>query len=325
VVTNSRVQLLNYWIGSKFFLLVLVFLGLGMVFSTFFSSLRVIVNVLLAINMFSLALNCRLSDFGQVASLWRKIVLILLIIYGLVPLFALTLGTIVLPNEPGLAAGLVLVSILPVAISSAFWTETTKGNLPLTFSIISITTLLSGILIPTLMKLYVGEAIEFNASGLVTGLSKTVVAPVIGGLVIRHYFAHPAEVAKPYLDVGVRICMLVIISVNAAVIIPYVRGMGWELVVVIVTILVHILASYLIGYSFAYLAFPTDPDMRISISYISGMRNNSAGIAIALAYFPPLVAVPVILSILLQQPVAAIARTIIEKRQGASEQAIGAN
>ena len=38
MVTNSRVQLLNYWIGSKFFLLVLVFLGLGMVFSTFFSS-----------------------------------------------------------------------------------------------------------------------------------------------------------------------------------------------------------------------------------------------------------------------------------------------
>lgn len=311
----TRVQLINSWIGSKFCFLVLIFLVLGMILSGFFGPLRSIVNALLAINMFSLALNCQLSEFRQISRLSRKIALIPLIVYGFVPLFALSLGKIALPDEPGLAAGLVLISILPVAISSAFWTETTKGNLPLTFSIVTLTTLLSGILIPSLMRLYFGETIEFNASGLVAGLIRTVVVPVITGLAVRHFFAAPIQMVKPYLDVGVKISMLVIISINAAVIIPYVQDMGWELLVVIIAILVHIVASYTIGYCFAYLAFPHDPDMRISISFTSGMRNNSAGIAIALTYFPPLVAVPVILSILFQQPIAAIAKTIIEKRQ----------
>ena len=314
---KTEVNTIADWINSKYFILVLVFLGLGMVFSGFFGPMRAIVGLLLGINMFVLALNCRLDEFRQIGVLWKKLALILLIIYGLVPLFALTLGKAVLPSEMSLAAGLVLISILPVAMSSAFWTETANGNLPLTLSIITVTTLLSGLLIPILMQVYVGKAIDFDASGLVAGLSKTVIAPVFLGLLARHYFPSPTKVAKPYLDVGIRVIMLVTVSINAAVIVPYVKDMGWNIAIVIGAILVHILASYIIGYIFAMVAFPHDPDMRISIAYTSGMRNNSAGIVIALAYFPPLVAVPVILSILLQQPMAALLRPVIEKSQRA--------
>ncbi|NMB46661.1 MAG: bile acid:sodium symporter family protein [Firmicutes bacterium] len=314
----TRAQLINSWISSKYCFLVIVFLAIGMLFSNFFGSLRFMVSALLALNMFSLALNCRLSEFRQIGRLSSKIVLILLVIYGLVPLFALALGKVALPNEPGLAAGLVLISILPAAMTSAFWTEETNGNLALTFSMIIMTTILSGILIPSLMNLYVGKTIEFNASGLLTGLIKTVVLPVLIGLAVRHYFDTPTQIVKPYLDVCVKISMLVVISINAAVIIPYVQDLRWELLAVVIAILIHILGSYAVGYCSAYLAFPHNPEMRISIAYATGMRNNSAGIAIALAYFPPLVAVPVILSILFQQPIAAITRTIIDRRREAS-------
>ncbi len=311
----AHIQGIGSWIASKFCLLVVIFLALGVVLSGFFSSLRPIVNLLLAINMFSLALNCRLSDFRQIGRLSRKIVLILLIIYGLVPLFALTLGKLAFPKEPGLAAGFVLISILPVAISSAFWTETADGNLPLTFSIVALTTLLSGALIPGLMRLYVGKIVQFDASGLVIGLIKTVMLPVLIGIAVRHFLDSPAQIIKPYLDLCVKGNMLVIIAINAAVIIPHVQGMSWELLVVILVLLAHITVSYTVGYCFGYLAFPQHPDLRISIAYTSGMRNSSAGIAIALAHFPPLVAVPVILSILFQQPIAALAKAVIEKRR----------
>ena len=127
--------------------------------------------------MFTMALSCRFSDFQQVARLWKKT--------GLhsghqlrhrAP-FCPVFGENYPAGEPSLAAGLVLISLLPVAVTSAFWTEVNEGNLPVTLSIISVTTLLSGVVIPVLMQVYVGAIVEFDSAALVAGLVKNVLIP----------------------------------------------------------------------------------------------------------------------------------------------------
>jgi len=69
-------------------MLVVGSLILGLMFPGFFAELRSGVNALLAVTMFSMALSCTFRDFGQVARLWKRLVFILFISYGLIPIFA---------------------------------------------------------------------------------------------------------------------------------------------------------------------------------------------------------------------------------------------
>ncbi len=305
---------INRWISSKYCFLVVASLILGLLAPGIFVRLRSGVNILLAVTMFTMALSCRFSDFQQVARLWKRLAFILVISYGIVPLFALSLGKIILPGEPSLAAGLVLISLLPVAVTSALWTEVNEGNLPVTLSIISVTTLLSGVVIPVLMQVYVGAIVEFDSAALVAGLVKNVLIPVIIGIGVNQYLPNPAKAVKPFLDVVVKICLFLVVAINAAVIVPYLEQMGKVLLGVILAIMIHVFACYVVGYCSARLVFPHRPDIQTSILYTSSMRNNAAGIAIALAYFSPFVAVPVILSILFQQPMAALVKTLLDRR-----------
>ena len=300
-------------------MLVVGSLILGLMFPGFFAELRSGVNALLAVTMFSMALSCTFRDFGQVARLWKRLVFILFISYGIIPLFALSLGKIMLPGEPSLAAGLVLISLLPVAVTSAFWTETNDGSLPVTLSIITMTTLLSGLIIPLLMHLYVGTIVQFDSRALIAGLVRNVLVPVIIGLAVNQYLPKPTQAMKPFLDVGVKACLFLVIAINAAVIFPYLEQMGKVLIGVILAIIIHMFTCYIVGYCTSRLVFPNRPDIQVSILYTSAMRNNSAGIAIALAYFSPFVAVPVILSILFQQPMAAVVRSILARRTRESQ------
>ncbi len=313
-MNKEQVLRINQWIGSKFSFLVVGSMILGLILPGIFAGMRPGVNMLLAVTMFTMALGCRFTDFGQVARLWKRLAFMFVISYGIIPLFALFLGKLILPGEPSLAAGLVLISLLPVAVTSAFWTETNEGSLPVTLSIITMTTLLSGVLIPVLMHLYVGTIVEFDSTALIIGLVKNVLIPVLIGLAVNQYLPQQTRAVKPFLDTGVKLCLSLVIAINAAVIVPYLEQMGRVLLGVILGIIIYVLTCYTVGYSAARLVFPHRRDVQISILYTSAMRNNSAGIVIALAYFSPLVAVPVILSILFQQPMAAMVKAILDRR-----------
>jgi predicted Na+-dependent transporter len=47
--------------------------------------------------------------------------------------------------------------------------------------------------------------------------------------------------------------------------------------------------------------------------YTTGMRNNSLGIVLAFSFFEPRAAVPVLLSILIQQPMASFVHWLLRK------------
>jgi predicted Na+-dependent transporter len=67
------------------------------------------------------------------------------------------------------------------------------------------------------------------------------------------------------------------------------------------------------GLGFLFTAPMRDHSLQTTVSYATGMRNISLGIVLALGYFSPLAAVPVVLSILIQQPVATLHHYILQK------------
>ncbi len=308
---KTPVAALRDWVESRYIALIMASLALGLLAPSVFTGLEGLTSLILMVNMFTLALGCTAAEFIAVMRTPLKVLLTVLFLYGVIPVLAFGWGRMIFPGDPQLVAGMVLIAVLPVAMTSAFWTDLTKGNLPLTLSIITFTTFLAGIITPGVMSLVAGKLIEFDAMSLVIKLVKTVIIPTIVGIVVREKFPKQTGAAKPYLNLGVRLNIFLILAINAAVMRPFLGDVGPKVLLIIFAVLVQVLLSYLGGYGFAYLLFPKDAGSRVSISYVSGMRNNGAGIVIALAYFPPLVAMPVILSILLQQPLASVFRTLV--------------
>jgi BASS family bile acid:Na+ symporter len=63
-------------------------------------------------------------------------------------------------------------------------------------------------------------------------------------------------------------------------------------------------SGYLLGF-FCGKILKTDSPFRSTFIFSIGMRNITTGLVLALNYFPELTAIPVVFSIIFQQPLAA--------------------
>lgn len=313
----SRVQTTTHWIESHLIIFLFTGLMVGFAQEPFFRSLEGLISPILVVNMFTLALGCTIAEFALILRSPWKVISTIAFIYGVIPVAALGIGRVLFPTAPELIAGLVLIAVLPVAVTSAVWTDLAHGNLPFTLSIITLTTLLAGVITPTAMTLVAGTLIAFDAMGLVLDLVKTVIIPVVVGLFVRQLLPRFAQRIRPALNLLVKVNIVITLAINAAVMKPLLGDMGAKVFWIVGAVFMLVAFSYLAGYMFGGILFRGDRKTRISTAYVCGMRNNGAGIVIASAYFPPLVALPVIMSILLQQPIATIIRTFTVKRRDA--------
>ena len=106
-----------------------------------------------------------------------QILAIVLFIYGFLPLLAFGLGSLLFPNHPEITAGVGSDCRLPVAMTSAFWTDLAKEQPSSNLSIITLTTFLAGLVTPGVMGVMAGQLVEFDAQALVVKLIKTVIIP----------------------------------------------------------------------------------------------------------------------------------------------------
>lgn len=181
-----------------------------------------------------------------------------------------------------------------------------KGNVGLTLSIILIDTLLSPLIVPASLSLLAGTQVHMDMVAIMKGLFGMVVLPSILGMLVRHY-AKPAvtkmisQTLSPFSKIG----LFVVVSINSSVVAPYLR----ELDAVFFSKAATVFLIAMSGYAFAWLIGKTMKCTQgeiVAIVYTGGMRNISAGAVLAISFFPPAVAVPVVIGMLFQQVLAAL-------------------
>ena len=69
-------------------------------------------------------------------------------------------------------------------------------------------------------------------------------------------------------------------------------------------VFLQMMGGYLLGFAITTL-LGLDYAASITMTYAATMRNNGAGILIAVSYFSPLMALPITLNTLIQQPIAS--------------------
>ena len=262
----------------------------------------------LMIIMFSMGLTLTLPDFAEVLRRPFPIILGVIFQYTIMPLGALGVAW-ALDLNSALTLGLLMLGTVPGGTTSNVVAFLARGDVALSVTMTSVSTLLSPIVTPALMLLLASAETDVDALGMATSLAQTVLIPVIGGLVIRYFFDGFITKISPILP-------LISILGIGGVVFPTVAANG-ELIVasgliVIAAVLLHNVIGYVLGY-FGGRLFRLDERANRTMSI--EVSTQSAGLASGMAgrFFSPEAALPGAVAAVLHNITGAIYAAIMRR------------
>ena len=134
--------------------------------------------------MFGMGTKLSLADFARELAKPVKVIIASLMCYVLMPLIALLIIN-VYNFPPEVAAGIILLGVGPAGAASNVMAYLAKGNLALSMTITTMTTLVSPLATPFLMKLFAGQLIEVDAIGMMISIFNMLFIPVMAGIIIN--------------------------------------------------------------------------------------------------------------------------------------------
>lgn len=278
---------------------------LGVLLSVYIKDFTYLIPWIFAFMTFAGSLNSNFKSLSDVVRHPLPIFAAMVLLHILMPIWAWGVGHITFQGDIFTITGIVLGMAIPTGVTSFIWVSIYKGNIPLTLSIILIDTLLSPLIVPYCLSLLIGERIEMDVLGIMQGLVGMIVVPSILGMVLNQLLK--GDVTKKLsstLAPFSKISIGIVVMLNGAVIAPYLKEINLKLISI--TLVVFFIA--VTGYVFSFLIgklIRSDRDTVVSLTFSGGMRNISAGAVIAVTYFPPAVAVPVVVGMLFQQILAS--------------------
>lgn len=278
---------LSRFIGNTFALWVLLFAVLAYLQPTWFLPLTSWIVPLLGLIMFGMGLTIKTEDFREVA---RRPIAVLI---GVLAQFIIMPGTawllcqaFNLPAE--IAVGVILVGCCPGGTASNVMTWFARGDLALSVSITSVTTLLAPLVTPALIWMLASEWLPVSFSAMFISILKMVLLPIILGLIAQRLLG---ERVKAVIEVLPLISVVSIVAIVAAVVAASQGKIAESGLLIMAVVILH----NGIGLGLGYLAgrlFGMPLAQRKTLSIEVGMQNSGLGAALASAHFSPLAAVP---------------------------------
>lgn len=273
-------------IGKYFGVIAVLFLVLGMTMPQNFLWVlgKVggvgVLSLLLGIVMFGMGTTLNLKDFALVLSRPRDVLVGAAAQFLIMPGLAYLIAT-AFNLDPALTAGVVLVGTCPGGTSSNVITFMSKGDVALSVTMTSVSTVLSPILTPFITYQIIGQKISFDPIGMFWSIVQIVIVPICLGLAVKSFLPKLAEAATDYLPAvsGIAIS-LIIAGVIGASRDNILQTSGLILLVVIL----HNCCGYLLGFMLARL---TGMSWRkaIALSVEVGMQNSGLATGLAKAHF----------------------------------------
>jgi BASS family bile acid:Na+ symporter len=278
---------------------------IGVVFSSYLSGYTYLSPWIFAFMTFSGSLNSNFSQFLKSLTQPVPLITTLLILHLIMPLLAMGAGHLLFSGDSLTITGLILAAAIPTGITSFVWVAIYKGNTTLTLAIILIDTLLSPFVVPYTLSILIGAKVHMDIGAMMQGLFLMVVLPSMLGMLLNQWTKGRIKSWSPGLAPFSKIGLGTVVAINGAVVAPYLRHFDAKLYGLAFTVLGLAMLGYTLGWTAAKL-MRWDHDIVIALIFNAGMRNISAGAVLAVAYFTPPVAIPVVLGMLFQQSLASL-------------------
>jgi len=283
----------------------------GLLFYRVFAPLKPIVNALFAFITFSSALAISPKRFFGALTKIKPIALFLLWASVIMPLLSFTLASLLF-TDPNLVTGFVLLTSIPTAMVGYVWSGIYHGDEPLSLVLILVSTLLGPILTPLTVKIFAQKTVSIDTRAMIISLLMMIVLPSLVGMLVNHTVGDKrTKKITPSLKLFTKIALFAIVTINISQIAP--------------TLLKKATLAYipiaLLAATLALLGFPASHALgklaRLpleeskSLTFAASMRNISASMVLAINYFPPMTALPIIFGIITQQSICAIMASVL--------------
>jgi len=263
-----------------------------------------ILNIVLALIMFGIALGMRIEQFKMLLQSPKPVVIGMVLQFIILP--SITFVLVILLNSvitPTVAMGMILVAACPGGNISNFMTSLSKGNTELSVTLSAISTMLAIFMTPFNFSFWGGLYVNFinnRAGGMLQPLEieysemfQTVIIilgiPIVAGILFAKYF--PALSLKmkkvfQYISIIFFVALVVIMFSN-----------NWELFVnyikyIFLIVLIH--NSILLASGYGVSALLRQPDKnRRTLTIETGIQNSGLGLVLLLnpQIFPPELAI----------------------------------
>lgn len=278
---------LSTFIGNTFAVWVILFAALAFALPGGFTWISPYINLLLGIIMFGMGLTLKFKDFKQVVKAPKEVITLAVAQYTIMPLIAVGL-VFLFQLPPEIAIGVILVGCSPGGTSSNVMTFLAKGNMALSVTATSVTTLLAPIVTPALTLLLASAWLPVSFSAMFISIIQIVLVPIALGVAVQYLLGSKVEQAVGVLPL---ISVIGIIGVITAVVSNNVENILTSGLLIFAVVILHNLLGYLTGFLLGkVLRFDLRDTKTLSIEV--GMQNSGLAATLAATHFSPIAAVP---------------------------------
>lgn len=248
------------------------------------------ISPLLGLIMFGMGLTLSWSDFKLVLQRPRDVLIGICGQFVIMPVLAYAL-CLALQLPPEIAVGVILVGCCPGGTASNVMTFLARGDVALSVTITSCTTLLAPIVTPALIYIFANQWINIDPVGMFWSICQIVLIPIAIGVAIHTFLGkEKLEVAATALPLVSVTGIVLIVAAVVAVSQGKIASTG---PLVFAVVVLHNGLGLLCGYLLGKL-FGMDVAKRKCLSIEVGMQNSGLGVALATVHFAamPLAALP---------------------------------
>lgn len=295
--TRGGLEQVSQFISKYFVVWVLTAAGLALLTPDTFAWIGDYISILLGVIMLGMGLTLTLADFRRIIERPRDVAIGSCAQWVIMPTaaYGLVVG-LGLPTEVGI--GLILLGAAPGGTASNVMTYLGKGDVALSVTITSMTTIAAPIVMPAWVVFLASEQIQVTFAEMFQEIVLIVLIPVVAGVVIRQVLDQTApSAAEVGLTVFPAISVLAIVTIVAAIVGLNVENILAASGVALVAVFIHNALGLGAGYSIGHTTDMPEDRAR-ACAFEVGMQNSGLAVAIAVAFFSPLAAlVPALASV----------------------------
>ncbi len=261
-----------------------------------------LVNIILAIVMFGVALGIKMQTFKDVFRNPKSVITGILLQWIALPAVTCLLAIILNPFiTPMVAIGMILVASCPGGNISNFMSSLSKGNVELSVSMTAITTVFAPVVTPlnfwfwgTLYSRFATlhndiPTLEIPFIDMLYQILLILGVPIILGMVFSHYLPKAAEkIMKPLQILSILLFLGMVAVSLKQVLTALDPSLYWSILVILTFVILHNATALSTGYLGATLMRVPTIDRR-SLTIEVGIQNSGLGLTLLFnpAIFPP--------------------------------------
>jgi BASS family bile acid:Na+ symporter len=170
--------------------------------SWFGIDLKILIVPLIQIIMFGMGTTLSLKDFKRIVTMPWPVFIGMILQFTVMPLAGFTIAYL-FHFDPEIAAGVILVGTCPGGVASNLMTFLANGNVALSVTMTSCSTLMSPLVTPFMMKTLAGKLVPIDFVDMMFSILNMIIVPIVAGLVANMilYKKHPMVHRKGSLGV----------------------------------------------------------------------------------------------------------------------------